>query len=460
MTGTGAGEPGDGTAMHAHAEGNARVYQVGQGNIHIGTDFTRTVASELSSTSVTAAAARLAEMPLDQAVAVCFAMEVDVAAMRLGLLPPQRTGEMLAIMDEVRAVMLLASMSDSSAVDSLCAMPSENAKHLMAVMPQEVVAKMLAAGRALDVLALLPPETAAHMIGDNASDVLARIISSLPRESGLPLLGALPKYSQTDILREMPDAWLVSYLRDSPPHVASQVVSDLGFGRAASFVNELPQRREVFQALSPYDAILLFKSMGPEGSRALLSSLPEDQAASAVWKILQAHSWAASDLGAVMVGFTEEALSGILERLDSPTRQKVLDERSAAAQVGRFAGMPFDRVCAEIESMPEDRAYSAANHMSEEQLMSVLVSLSVRRARTLAFARPDTESICLAIPKRTMRSIVCGASPVEVYLLLRDAEPPQKQQILQRLPIAWRVLYWSWMGGMITASVPVLRLFG
>ncbi len=460
MTETGAGEPSDGTAMHAHAEGNARVYQVGQGNIHIGTDFTRTVASELSSTSVTAAAARLAEMPLDQAVAVCVSMEVDVAAMRLGLLSPQRTGELLASMDEVRAVMLLASMSDSSAVDSLCAMPSENAKYLMAVMPREIVAKMLAAGRALDVLSLLPPETAAQMIGNNTSAALAKIISSLPRESGLPLLGALSKYNQTAILREMPDAWLVSSLRDSPPHVASQVVTDLGVERAASFVSELPQRREVFQALSPYDAILLFRSMRPEGARALLSSLPADQAAFAVWKILQVHSWAASDLGRVMVAFPEETISEILERLDAPTRQKVLDERSAAAQVGRFVGMPFDRICAEIESMPEDRARSVADHMSAEQLMSVLGSLSASRARTLAFARPDTERICLAITKKTMRSIVCGASPLAVYLLLRDAEPPQKQQILQRLPIAWRILYWSWMGGMIAASVPVLRLLG
>lgn len=445
MTETGAKEPGDGTAMHAHAEGNARVYQVGQGNIHIGTDFTRTVASELSrsSTSVASAAARLTEMPLDQAVAVCVAMEVSMAAMRLDLVSPARVGEMLASMDEVRAAMLLASMSDSSVVASLCAMPTDRARHLMSVVPGEIVAKMLSAGRPLDVLPLLPPNTAAQIIGSNPPDTLARIISSLPREAGLPLLGALPQYTQKGILREMPDGWLVSSLRDSPPYVVAQVVTDLGIERAASVVNELPQRHEVFQALSPYDAIVLLRKMGPEGSHSLLSTLPADQAAYAILKILQPHSWAASDLGGLLVGFTDEALPGLLMRLDTPTRQKVLEERSAAAQVGSFVGMPFDRICAEIEAMPKGRANSAANHMSAAQVMSVLGHLSPGRARVLAFARPDTESICLAVPEKTMRSLVCGANPVDVYLLLRDAKPPRKEQILQRLPIAWRALYWS-----------------
>ncbi|MYS17861.1 hypothetical protein [Streptomyces sp. SID4982] len=459
MMETGGTEPGDSTAMHAHAEGNARVYQVGQGNIHIGTDFIRTVASELSSTSVTAAAARLAEMPLDQAVAACVAMEVDAAAMRLGFVSPVRTGEILAAMDEVRAVMLLASMPDSSAVASLCTMPTDNARHLMSVMPDEIMAKMLAAGRA-DVLPLVPPNTAAQMIGHNPPDALARTISSLPREAGLPLLGALPQYKQKDILRQMSDGWLISALGDSPPYVVAQLVVDLGIDRAASVVSALPQRHEVFQALAPYDAIVLLRKLGPEGSRSLLSALPADQAAYAILKILQAHSWAASDLGGLLVGFTDEALPGLLARLDTPTRQRVLEERSAAAQVGSFVGMPFDRICAEIEAMPKGRAHSAANHMSAAQVMSVLGHLSPGRARALAFARSDKESVCLAIPEKTMRLLVCGANPVDVYLLLRDAEPPRKEQILQRLPIAWRALYWSWMRGVLAASVPVLRLFG
>ncbi|MFC9498875.1 hypothetical protein [Streptomyces sp. NPDC056982] len=451
-------EPERRTAMQASADGNARVYQVGHGNIHIGTDITRTLASGISSMSASVGAARLAELPLDQAVAVCVAMDADVAALRLTLTSPARVGQMLASMDEVRALALLASLPSSAAAAALCAMPSEYATRLAAYMPMELAAHVFTGGRPADVLALLPLNLAANMIGSSEDASLAKLIGAMPGAAGLGFLQELPSYKQAGVLREMPNAWLTDFFDEAAPYAAAQAIHDMGVERGASVLLGLSNAADVLRGFDPYDTLRIFESLGPAGTQCLLSMLAVDEAAYKIRSVLEDRPHYCDDIGRALTTVPEVSLAGLLSQLSLPVAKKVLEEREVAIQVAGFVHLPFDQICAELERMPKERARSAARHMTGPQVLSVLEHLSAARLRTLAWGRPDTEQLCLDASKKIARKIVCRASPISVYVLFRDADPPRKAWIQQKLPGAWRVFYWSWMQGLVVASKPILFL--